>query len=272
MTTPHFVYPSENVIDQREFAINEANKITPQFLQDAEIVFQAEDLSTLWLGPGRTNQAVGTLDEQIEVWDNKGSMTGFVSVDQVLAGDHAFYTPNAINGLPTLRGDGTNTLLRGTPGTAMGTATGGMSVYCIMNVASGVFGEYVHYYDTVSDDIELEQGSNDVGFQRNSSGNQMSVNTLPDATYLFYSADNTGAVAAGDWDVSASTNTSTAMATVVTDLSNTALFTIFGDNTDVSTNCQIAELYVMDRQSTQAEILQFTTYAKAKYNLEKAVA
>lgn len=266
MTTPHFVSPADTVLEQQDFEA----KQTPQFLLDADIVFQADRLDTMWLGPGRTNPIVGTLDEEVEAWDNIGSLGSFVGLAEVAAADHAFYTPNGINGNPTLRGNGTTSILRGTPGTAFTTASGGLTILWIGVHVSGIFNEYLQFGDSATDDFAIESSSGDKGFSRNNSGNTMSVSGMPKPGYMFMSVGDDGTVAATHWDVSASTNTPSAAGATAMDLSTIATLTVFGDFGGVSSSQETAELFILDRVLTLAEIQLFKDYCLNKYALVKA--
>lgn len=252
---------------------------TPPFLRPGpggpDIIFRADVLSSMWLDVARTMPALGTLDEEIEAWDNLGTDTGLVGVEKLAGTDHAFYVPSGLNGRPALRSDGVNTTLEGGAGKS-GTFTspynsvsGGVSMFAIGD-------NFDNGGNTV---LDLTDGGPDLlgwgdisGFRanRNAGTDQIFAFTGPTGAYFYVNVLDDGTI--DDKDFSGSVDLGT------TETSNHVAITtafgevrIFGNVSGTTGPNQFSEIYILNRSSTPAEIAEFKAYCLSQYGLTKAV-
>ena len=249
--------------------------LPPAFLlEGADIVFRADVLSSLWLDTSRTMPALGTLDEEIHAWDNLGTDTGLIGVQELQAGDHALYVPSGLNGLPALRSDGTNTTLEGgaaksgTFTSAYQSAVGGLSMFAIG----------ANFTDGGNTVLELTDGGPDTlgwadtsGFRslRNAVTEQIFTYTPNVDGYFFVNMPDDGTISAKDFSGSADVGTIETANQV--DISTAfGEVRMFGNVSGTTGPCQLSEAYYLNRESTDAEIAEWLAYCSSKFGLTKA--
>lgn len=246
---------------------------TPLFMQNAPIAIRADKLSTLWLDAAGTMPALGTLDEQIERIDNSGTLN--FSLTELAAGDHAFYTPAGLGGLPTIRGNGSTSVLTGVPGTAFTTADSGLCMLAIGVFPGNSFTTMLEFEDGASDGWRIAQSGNDASFVRNEAGTSGSTGGTEQDFYMFFNwnVDKTRGNSDCSFMSFAPPMASVGFGATTNpgDISATAVLSLFA-NTGGTVNgaIEFSEVYFLDRILTTQEEIDFVAYAESTYGIVHA--
>jgi hypothetical protein len=239
------------------------------FRAGAEIWFDADDLTTLWLDTSRMTQATGVADEQIEAWDNKGSLTSFTHVEEQAAGEHGLLTLNALAGRRGVRGNGTTTDMSGVPGVQV---TGnGCTIFCVANRTGPSLGggTIFTFSDSGTDGWQVTDNDNEIRMWRNT--DQLPAYSLPTTGWTtafcnVWRADNLQ----GPIFMTGSTTTPNPEGTDshTLDISNTAEMVLFNNIFgSVDGHSTILEVYIWFREITTAEFDSLVAYTRNEYGL-----